>query len=400
MSRNATSSWSGYAHQGKIGLLIALKKINALHGSVHNLSQFILEYETQEDAKISNLGVVLEVHQVKALQSSETIGSYTEALSVFEVCPGSNYLHSICEIRNWANLTAAQNPGGVIRYPYSAVLNHCPLADIFTYIDTEIQILLLNHTHPQSDNTGWRENVFQEFLATLDEKIRYEHQHHNAATYNISFDLGEIVAIMTAPAAKSRSKLFAIRNALYQEYIKFIDDLEINTFTPTPEHEKRIEIALEAIYKLPDDQLIQFLKNINPHTTQGKVLQQCETTDAFFSSDAFYGTFLATLIGVTEIDYTLDANVIPNYFKDSSYILTAIQSSEMQKRQHAKSILTNESINFSAYETDYIITQNYSGELGECASKINIIGRDATKFCNPKKMQFIPHTEAIDKLNT
>lgn len=400
MSRNATSSWSGYAHQGKIGLLIALKKINALHGSAHNLSEFLLEYETQEDAKISNLGIVLEVHQVKALQSSETIGSYTEALSVFEVCPGSNYLHSICEIRNWSNLTAAQNPGGVIRYPYSAVLNHCPLADIFTYIDTEIQTLLSNKMHPQHDNTGWRENVFQEFLATLDEKIRYEHQHHNAATYNINFSLDEIVGIMTAPSVKSKSKLSAIRNALYQEYLKFIDDLESNTFTPTLEHEKLIDMALETIYKLPNDQLIQFLKNINPHTTQGKILEQCETTDAFFSSDAFYGTFLTTLIGVTEIDYSLDGNVIPNYFKDVSYILTAIQSSEMQKRHHAKSILTNESINFSAYETDYIITQNYSGELGECASKISIIGRDSTKFCNPKKMQFIPHTEAIDKLNT
>lgn len=399
MSRNATSSWSGYAHQGKIGLLIALKKINTLHGSVHNLSEFVLEYETQEDAKISNLGVVLEVHQVKALQSSETIGSYTEALSVFEVCPGSNYLHSICEIRNWANLTAAQNPGNVIRFPYSVVLNHCPLADIFGYIDIEIHTLLSNLTHPQCNNTGWRENVFQEFLATLDEKIRYEHQHHNAATYNISFDLAEIVTIMTTPFIKSKSKLSAIRRGLFEEYLKFIGDLESNAFAPTPEHELCINTALEAIYKLPDNQLIQFLRNINPHTTQGKILEQCETTDAFFSADSFYGTFLATLIAVTESEYLLNGNVIPAYFKDCSYIVTAIQSSEMQKRHHARSILTNDSIDFSGYETDYIITQNYSGELGECASKISIIGKDSDKFCNPKKMQFIPHTEAIDNLN-
>jgi len=397
MSRNATASWSGYAHQGKIALLVALRKINALHGTNANLTDYVLSCETQEDASISHLANVLEVHQVKAYVDKTTIGGYTGALADFEPCPGSNYLHSICNITNWNVMTAAQNPHGVDRYPYSANRDYCSLSDIFGYLDAEIFTLLSSMGHPQQANEGWRENGFQEFLALLDEKIRYEHEHHDQDTYDIRFTLREIAEIMQRQPVKSRSKLWAIRKNLYQQYLEFIDQLEANAFQIGLAHEQKVMRIIGEIYGLPDQQFIQFLCNINPHTTEGQVFETCEATDNFFVGSSFYGTFLQTLIEVTLSEYVLDAKVIPSYFKECSYLMTAIESTELQKKFHAKRILDNQVTNFSGYENDYFITQSYEGRLEDCAQKL--IERDPLRFTSKKDMKFIPIAQAVDILN-
>ena len=75
MSRNATASWSGYSHQGNVGLLITLRKIRTLGGD--GLEGFHIEYETQEDVKLVRAAEVIEVHQVKAHVNGDTIGVYT-----------------------------------------------------------------------------------------------------------------------------------------------------------------------------------------------------------------------------------------------------------------------------------------------------------------------------------
>ncbi len=398
MSRNATASWSGYNHQGKVGLLVALRKINSLFGTNPDLAEYVMEDGVQEGVKIQHLNTVIEVHQVKALTDATTIGSYTEALTNFEECPHLNYLHSICEIHNWANLTAAQNPKSVNRYPYTNVLNYCPLDDIFHYLDAEIFSFLNNAEHPQSTNAGWRENCFQEFLATLDEKIRFEHANNAQVDYNISFTLEEIAEIMTNAPAKSKSKLWEIRKKIYNQYIRFIQDLEINEIGPiTPAHEYKIKEIIGQIYGLPDQQFVRFLCNINPHSSGKEKFESCVTTDNFFSEDTFYGTFLQTLISITATDYLLDPNAVPSYFKTVSYLVTSIQSIENNKKFHAMEILDNPVVNFAGYENDYIINQNYNGSLRDAAQRL--IPTNPTRFLSKKDMKFISVNGAVLILN-
>jgi len=74
MSRNATASWSGYNHQGKVGLLVALRKINSLFGTNPDLAEYVMEDGVQEGVKIQHLNTVIEVHRVKALTDGTTIG--------------------------------------------------------------------------------------------------------------------------------------------------------------------------------------------------------------------------------------------------------------------------------------------------------------------------------------
>ncbi len=398
MSRNATASWSGYNHQGKIGLLVALRKINSLHGTNPDLAEYGIEYETQEDVKIQHLGAIQEVHQVKALTDSTTIGSYTAALAAFEACPNLNYLHSICEIHNWGNLTPGQNPHNVQQYPYSNALNYCHLNDIFDYLDTEIFTFLTNADHPQRTNEGWRANCYQEFLATLDEKIRFEHANNPQVDYRVSFTLAEIAEIMANPPAKNKSKLWEIRKKIYSKYIQFIDDLDLNEYENiTPAHESRIGEIIGEIYGLADDQFIRFLCNINPHSSGTEKFGSCVTTDNFFSEDTFYGTFLQVLISVTQSNYILDPRAVPSYFKTSSYLITSIQSIERNKKFHAMEILDNPVVNFAGYENDYIINQSYDGSLREAAQRL--IPTNPTRFSNKKDMKFISLNDAVHLLN-
>lgn len=49
-NRNATATWSGFAHQGQVGLLVALRKMQEIDPAEY--SQYYLEYENKEDVAI------------------------------------------------------------------------------------------------------------------------------------------------------------------------------------------------------------------------------------------------------------------------------------------------------------------------------------------------------------
>ena len=45
---NATSSWSGYNHQGQIGIFLALKELNELLPKEEDLSKYSVEFEKED----------------------------------------------------------------------------------------------------------------------------------------------------------------------------------------------------------------------------------------------------------------------------------------------------------------------------------------------------------------
>ena len=51
-NRNATASWSGYSHQGQVGLLVALRKMRE---AGIDLSSHFVQFETREDVAIYQL---------------------------------------------------------------------------------------------------------------------------------------------------------------------------------------------------------------------------------------------------------------------------------------------------------------------------------------------------------
>jgi hypothetical protein len=398
MSRNATASWSGYSHQGKVGFLIALRKINSMAVDA-DLSLYRLEYETQEDVKLLEGVNTIEVHQVKAYGNGSTKGSYTSALLAFEVCLGSNFLHSICEITNWADLLPAENPHNVQRYPYALNALFCSLNDIGNYIDSEIQTVLQNRNHPECNNQGWRNQVYNALLALLDERIREEHANGNTNTYNVGITLNETLDILNTNPPGYQSKLFAIRRGCMESYLELIEIFNGLAVPLSQAVEDAIKSKIEHAYTLSDHDFERFLINLSPSSSYGKKLSEQVTTDAFFSQQNFTAIFIQTIMDVTARELQYDQKVIPHFSKGEKYILTCIRdNNEVTIRQAARNILQNNSVDFSEYEVDYIINESQSGQLGELAGKFNDI--DETKFINPKAMQFIPKQNAIGILNT
>lgn len=51
-NRNATSSWSGYIHQGKVGFLVALRQLRWCIENKRNHENYAIRYESAEDFDI------------------------------------------------------------------------------------------------------------------------------------------------------------------------------------------------------------------------------------------------------------------------------------------------------------------------------------------------------------
>ncbi len=397
MSRNATASWSGYSHQGKIALLIALRKINSLHGTPVNLNDYWLECEAHEDASIRLGSAILEAHQVKAKNGSTTISAYTDALKIFE--DGEvKYLHTTCEITNWNDLEAHENPYGVVRYLYMDEVNYCPLTSIIGYLDSDVATLLRNEDHDQSENEPHRKTAIEAFLSSLDDKIRHEHALRGQADYNISFSLEDVRQVILNPATPAAARLVAIRQRLYQTFEYFVSELDNEEIEVEEAHEAAVTDALVKIYRLNDTDFQQFLRNINPHTSGGVRLETQIVPDDFFVRDNFYSTFLWALVYINGARYNLDDKLIPSYFKKSSYLLTSIVGVANMIRRHTKSILDNTDIDFSAYEKDFLVTQHYEGSLSAILSPLIREG-DEKRFMKMKDLKFIKIQDAIDTLN-
>jgi len=394
MSRNATASWSGYCHQGKVGLLVALRKIKSLN--CENLDPLRMELETKEDVRLIDNGVDVEIHQVKAYTNGITIGLYTTALREFENCTGDNYLHSICEITNWANLTAINNPHGVVRYPYSAALSYCPLADIDNYILAEIKNVLDLIDHPSRENIGWRQNAFNEYLAILDRKIRVEHSTKASKDdYQIAFTLNEILTIVSTVPTHNRMVINSIRSQIYHEYVTLIEELDEGGIVLDASQEEKAKNMIEAVCLLDDGPLESFLCKVWPATTSGKSLAEQVLTDAFFSRSAFSDTFLDTIINVTNHTPSLEEGVCPVYKIDSNYVLTAINNPVGRESGITRDLLKNKNFNIERYDADYIINENFSGHLSNYGNRV-IPPRN---FMKPKDPEYLPRLNAIDKLN-
>lgn len=395
MSRNATACWSGYAHQGKIGLLVALYKIRELNFA--DLEEYHIELETQEDVKLVKDDEAIEVHQVKAYLSANYASSYTDALKKFEACEGKNYLHTICEITTWDTMADDDNPEKVERYPYSSTKNYCPLNEIDPYILEEIKAILRLHGHAEWDNEGWCRGGFSEYLAVLDDRIRTEHQSKTQANYQVRFKLAEIMNLLVHPPVKYQAVVCAIRQEIYKQYVTFIEELENRGYpNMSPEHEACVSNIIRQISLMDDAQLEDFLNQIFPSSTLGKKLGTCTLTHDFFAADAFAATFLYTLITIDKQQLLLEGGSYPHYKVNYNYLLTAIHSSEVRKPMIARNILNNPKLNAVRYETDFIINETYSGMLEDCAGKVVPRGSELFKH---KELKFVTRENAINDLN-
>lgn len=83
-NRNATSSWSGYIHQGKVGFLVALRQLRCcIENEIENFEDYAIRYENAEDFDIvGNEEQVLSRHQVKAYINGNEREDYSDLFNI------------------------------------------------------------------------------------------------------------------------------------------------------------------------------------------------------------------------------------------------------------------------------------------------------------------------------
>ena len=82
--RNASASWSGYVHQGKVGFLVALRSLkDCIIKGEKSYLQYELKYENAEDFDITDeSGKVLSRHQVKAKKNGIDRSDYNTVFHI------------------------------------------------------------------------------------------------------------------------------------------------------------------------------------------------------------------------------------------------------------------------------------------------------------------------------
>lgn len=112
--RNAVSSWSGYNHQGKVGIFLAIRELKKLTDAREDNSKYKLIFEKNggEDVEICYSTAVVSRHQVKAKKDGKYPNDYANVRTInsenchtgYQILGTTNqdrYLHVICEVNGW-----------------------------------------------------------------------------------------------------------------------------------------------------------------------------------------------------------------------------------------------------------------------------------------------------------
>jgi len=244
---NATSSWSGYNHQGQVGIFLSLSELNKLIENGISYQDYSVQFEKEdgEDIDIVRNSCVISRHQVKAKTSSKNLNDYSDVLLGFKiegVNKDSRYLHTIREVIGF-DLSEEEfkklpnkpkyipNDKNVKLYKYPDGYKYCELSNaieskIDSFCKEKIKNLLKRCSHNLSnDDEHIKETLFElkELLCT---KIREAHEIGGGANPVILFS--EIYEVVTSTQKREKQSICRIKRLFEIYWNKNIDD-NINT---------------------------------------------------------------------------------------------------------------------------------------------------------------------------
>lgn len=357
-NRNATASWSGYSHQGQVGLLIALRE---LQKDGIDLNTCYVQFETHEDVAIYTEPAGGErtyetVHQVKAYYSdgNTSKSKYSSVLNGNFEDGNVKYLHTAVEITDW-DTSDITNNNAVLRYPYSSTQSYCGTTDIETFIKEEIKTIL-NAAQAVIDEAYCRLSF------ELDHRIREEHKKAHKHLFDIKFSLQEINELIRSEETFIKKEISDCRKLFYDTYIEIVRNEDL-----TRERINDIEIIIGEINRLNDDDFITFLQRLNLNETA----ERLKRTQISYNSIGLKQVFFRMIIDVIQAAPVLIENVIKYKFNTESntFVLTAIIEEERDQLTVVENILTN-------LKSQNILWENYS--LINKDIEIDLVSRNPT----------------------
>lgn len=307
-NRNATPSWSGYIHQGKVGFLVALRKLReCIKNNIENLEDYAIRYENAEDFDIiGEDNQVLSRHQVKAYVNGNEREDYSDLFNIqtrkFEdgkekindkgyqvhefdgrgnvarqVVSNKNiYLHVIVNVPDF-NLSKddylekypsrtkyTDNISCVKLYNYNQDndLFYCPLSQenndtIRDYCKAEIKEILELKGNSLNDSDSHLEQVYLRYVGSLlDHSIGEAHS--ESGFPEISF--GKIISIIEEEVPKD--EVYEMKNNLIYRWEKYhcdyADDISEEDF-------KLMDEINNHLLSLTKDEFYEFVRMMLPH---------------------------------------------------------------------------------------------------------------------------------------
>ena len=428
-SRNATASWSGYSHQGKVGILVALREMRRLIQAdlQHEFDIHFVEYENNEDVAISRLlpntqKTLLSVHQVKAYYSdghlintyksvfikkeqfkidnngNDILDDNNEKIEIDNYVDDQwggikNYLHTTMQINNWSDEYfngIGGNPFSVERYPYSNDNLHCGTEEISNYLIPE-----LNSQDFHNGNQGAANMALNRISFKLDEKIRSEHADKKSKDlYDIKFSFQELLSIIYETNDVSLNNIFISRNLFYNE---FINKVKTHANDEDNDHIELLKSSIiQKLYELNDSDFLSFLKNLNLNENS----QSLDNPHYNFNPNGLRQVFMKILLEVK--------NLLPKVIENSvqyintedklKYVLTAIISDEDEVKTVISVILENLKSQNILWEEHALINRNITANFSENIPKINnIIMENEDGIEEEKFMSFTSKSKLINR---
>jgi len=402
-NRNATASWSGYSHQGLVGILVALKEMRVLI-SEDRQTEFdihFLEYENNEDVAIVKQAPgaakdLISVHQVKAYYSQGHLLSTYKSVFIgapiyqygddgkvmkdvngrkietgtFEPgqwCSGLNYLHTVENIGNWPTTdfsSVGGNPFNINRYEYDTNIFHCGTDEITQYIISE-----LNSSDFHNDNEGLSSMALQRISFELDSKIRFEHANKDSKEdYEIIFSFQEIMDIIFSTEDVQSNNIYICRKLFFDIYM----DFKINSALDEEELDQIEKLICEIYESFSDAEFLLFVQRLSLNR---KPSHQTNT-HSIFSEDGLKQVFFDVLFEVTTIYPEVIKDDCILVYKSFKYILTSIIDDKKNEKKVVQNIVDNLQSQMIRWESTSLINREINGKFHELNSDIFAIPND------------------------
>lgn len=386
-NRNATATWSGFSHQGKVGLLVALRQLQETE--VDKINTFI-EFENREDVAIYNFEDgekrYLSVHQVKAYYSngSHRKSKYSSVLNNTFAEGEYKFLHTTTEITDWET-SQTENTNGIDRFLYEEGKFHCETTEIDGYIINELKVLL-------EENSISSESALKRLVYALDCKIREEHKtKRSKSEYDIKFSLQEIENIVNDNSEFQMIEIYKCRKKFYTLFEESYKRTPLDGLSG-----ENIKSIIGYIYSnLDDDTFRKFLERLN-------LSRDLSIYDGYSDYYGLRQVFYKVLLSVSKYP-EFDESKSMVVYKDFQYALTTIIDEVEDAQEVARNIIINIENMRPLWEKTSFINKEIDGKLVDLYPSIMNIDDDDESRDNfmsyNKSTALISRENAINNLN-
>ena len=365
--RNATSSWSGYNHQGKVGIFLALTELRKLleKKEDHRTYKLIFEKNGGEDVEICQYQMVISRHQVKAKKGGKYPNDYANVRTInSRNCPsgyqtsGTNrndrFLHVICEVHGWdmdmktfqqaykeKGAKYVPNQSQVQLYTYPDGKKYCDIVEkgqspIDNFCKDEIKKILKSFKSFLEDDAEHIEETLFEIKDLVSRRISQSHIDGNVSYPVVSFQ--DILEIIISQEKRQRQSIRRAKLKLEMCWNNIVED-DINS------------TIMNQILNLSDDKFEQLLIDLHPDEDISE-LKKMNSIDGLIDSSSIKYILYGFLKNCKQDRVSLD-NLQYNQ-NNESFRLSMIHAPKGAASEVRDKIMTNENFIRASFDKSFL----------------------------------------------